>query len=343
MKNKPSLFKRKNSRFWWFSWYTDEGRIQGSCRKLNLTVSDYTKSQALEILVQKLSINAPETSEVPQKSLISLKVDLRHRLIREGVRNNTIELYMYSLSKLIELLGEDYLYSDVKRADVNQLQDYLFYQNRSPNSINTYCAYLHATFERLYDDELIERNPFRKFKRLKDSRNKQKYLNEEELSRFMEVLKGEKEAYRRLIYIYIFTGRRRGEILDIERKDIDLKNNCFKVINNKGSDLKKQKLPIPSEIREDFEWFMKRNQSKKPFGILKPQSVSLMVKRYMNKAKLPESLHLHSLRHSFVSQASKNGVSLWEIKLWLGHSSVVTTEIYAHGEVEKTIDIGIRK
>lgn len=159
----------------------------------------------------------------------------------------------------------------------------------------------------------------------------------------MEVLRDEKEEYRRLIYIYIFTGRRRCEILDIERKDIDLENNCFRIVNNKDSNLRKQKLPIPSEIREDFEFFIKRNRSNKPFGILKPRSVTLMVKRIMNKAGLPKSIHLHSLRHTFVSLALKNGVSLWEIKKWLGHSSIVTTEIYAHGEIERAIDIGIKK
>lgn len=182
MKNNPTLFKRLNSKYWWYSWYTETGRVQRSARNLNLTTSDYTKSQAFEILLQKLSLIMPETSETPQKSLIFLKHDLRHRLAREGLRNSTIKLYIYAIEKLINLLSEDYLYSDVRRGNVSELQDRLFYQNKSPNSINTICKYLHAAFERLYDDEKIERNPFRKFKRLKDFRNKQKYLNEEELS-----------------------------------------------------------------------------------------------------------------------------------------------------------------
>jgi site-specific recombinase XerD len=38
----------------------------------------------------------------------------------------------------------------------------------------------------------------------------------------------------------------------------------------------------------------------------------------------------HVLRHTFASQLAIAGVSIFKISAWLGHASVVTTQIYAH-------------
>lgn len=340
-RDKPTLFKRLNSKYWWFSWYEEKGRIQGST---HLTISDYTKSQALEILVQKLHLITPEIQETPPKSLISLKHDLRHRLEREGKRNGTIKLYMDSLDRLIEMCGEDCSYEDIKRSDVSKLQDHLFGKGNSPAYINLHCRHLRATFERLYDDELIERNPFRKFKRLSEYSEKPKHLTDDEIKRFLKVVTCEKkEEYRRLVYIYLFTGRRRSEVLEIDREDVDIKNGLFKVINNKDSHHKKQTLTIPSAIKEDFIWFLKMYHSNKPFKIVKPNSMTRIVKRYIIKAGLPDHYHLHTLRHTFVSKALSDGENIWKIKEWMGHSTVKVTEIYAHDKPKGAIEIDIKR
>jgi len=340
-REKPTLFKRPNSKYWWFSWYEEKGRLQGST---HLTISDYTKDQALEILIKKLSLIIPETSETPQKSLISLKHDLRHRLEREGKRNGTVKLYMDSLDRLIEIYGENYSYEDIKRSDVSKLQDYLFSKGNSPAYINLHCRHLRAAFERLYDDELIERNPFRKFRKLSEYSEKQKHLTDDEIKRFLEIVNSEKkEEYRRIVYIYLFTGRRRSEVLNIEREDVDIKNGLVKFVNNKDSQHKKQTLTIPSVIKEDFAWFLKRYHSNKPFKIVKPNSMTRIVKRYIIKAGLPEHYHLHTLRHTFVSKALSDGENVWKIKEWLGHSTVKVTETYAHDKPKGAIEINIKR
>lgn len=43
-----------------------------------------------------------------------------------------------------------------------------------------------------------------------------------------------------------------------------------------------------------------------------------------------EGKSFHSLRHSFVSRCRKDGKTLEDIALWVGHSSAKTTEIYDH-------------
>ena len=57
-------------------------------------------------------------------------------------------------------------------------------------------------------------------------------------------------------------------------------------------------------------------------------------KRACKAAGMDKSIHFHSLRHSFASNLAQQGVSLYVIKELLGHSSVSTTEIYSHLNIE---------
>ena len=41
----------------------------------------------------------------------------------------------------------------------------------------------------------------------------------------------------------------------------------------------------------------------------------------------------HDLRHSCATLLLHKGITLGEIQIWLGHSNIKTTEIYANNEV----------
>lgn len=58
--------------------------------------------------------------------------------------------------------------------------------------------------------------------------------------------------------------------------------------------------------------------------------VSRKYKKACIAAGVDESIHFHSLRHSFASSLVQKSVSLYTIKELLGHSSISTTEIYSH-------------
>ncbi|MFA7421669.1 MAG: tyrosine-type recombinase/integrase [Melioribacteraceae bacterium] len=58
--------------------------------------------------------------------------------------------------------------------------------------------------------------------------------------------------------------------------------------------------------------------------------ISKRFKLACKAAGVDQSIHFHSLRHSFASNLVQKGVPLYTIKELLGHSSISTTEIYSH-------------
>jgi len=66
----------------------------------------------------------------------------------------------------------------------------------------------------------------------------------------------------------------------------------------------------------------------KPDGS-KISSIKKAFRRLLERLHIPNA-SLHTLRHTFASNCVMNGVDLYTVKELLGHSSIKTTEIYAH-------------
>ena len=65
-------------------------------------------------------------------------------------------------------------------------------------------------------------------------------------------------------------------------------------------------------------------------GRLSRQSIGTVVRCYAAKAGLTAGIHPHVIRHSFATAMLEVGAALRVIQELMGHSSVATTQIYAH-------------
>lgn len=60
------------------------------------------------------------------------------------------------------------------------------------------------------------------------------------------------------------------------------------------------------------------------------RGVKKIVEKYRQVAGITKRISAHSLRHTFGTYKAQKGVSAFQLKEWLGYSSVQTTQIYVH-------------
>jgi integrase/recombinase XerD len=68
---------------------------------------------------------------------------------------------------------------------------------------------------------------------------------------------------------------------------------------------------------------------------LSTQSVRSMIRKYTKEASILIHITPHMFRHSFATLLLEEDVDIRYIQHLLGHSSIVTTQIYTHVSMEK--------
>ena len=65
-------------------------------------------------------------------------------------------------------------------------------------------------------------------------------------------------------------------------------------------------------------------------GPISERGVRKLVSRYRRLAGIMRHASCHSLRHTFSTYKAEHGVSVFQLRRWLGHASIATTQIYVH-------------
>lgn len=205
-------------------------------------------------------------------------------------------------------------------------------------------------------------NPCDRTKPPKVAHKEPKYLDEKQAAVLLEVLEAEPMTYRTIIYMLLFTGMRRGELLGLKWFDVDFNNNILQVCRslqytkdrgvfedntkNRSSErvmklsqtavnyLKAYKVyQAEQRLKVGDCWqnsgYIFTNETGEPIN---PNTISSWFSKFMNKHsdKLPY-ITLHSLRHTNATLQIASGVPITTVAKRLGHTNSTTTgKIYAH-------------
>jgi integrase len=206
------------------------------------------------------------------------------------------------------------------------------------SSVNIQLRSLKAAMNTAVRLELIDRNPFEKTRLLKVPAEEPVYLSPEEFVRLVAAI--DDEGFKSFVLVAVLTGMRRGELINLQWNDVDFTKRIIRVTNKPDFVVKGMRprvLPmnrdlfnILSSLPRRGEYVLSNHRRQKHT----PGFVTKKFKESVRAAVLPDGIHLHSLRHTHASWLLQASTPLAEIQRLLGHSSIVTTQIYSHMEQE---------
>jgi integrase len=261
--------------------------------------------------------------------------------------NHMIEKYLYPYFKEKKITVQD-----LRPMDIEAYYKYL--QRDCGLSGNTalkhhqiiYTALKYAVYNRM-----LKNNPAENVRRPKKGRAEHDFYNADELRELMQAVKG--HTLETAVYMAIWFGLRRSEILGLEWKNIDFDNHtiaiCEKVTRvkreGKWVDVSSNKMKTETSNRviqmsdevEKYLWHVKQEQMKykllcgdcytsndfvcvnKMGERIKSDYITRAFNKLLEKNGL-RHIKFHDLRHSCASYMQSKGFSLKDIQELLGHS-----------------------
>lgn len=192
--------------------------------------------------------------------------------------------------------------------------------------------YIKSFFNWLYEQEIIDRNPFSKIKPMKKSEKKKEMLNQREV-RAMKRASQRDVKKKAVLYLLIATGMRVSELVRLNRDDIDFakgevtvfaqKTGKWRTVFINKKTVRAIRAYLATRIDADPALFLNRANRR-----MQPASAQTVVKSLAKKTKIKKKVSVHIFRKTLASTLINNGMEPARVSYILGHASYKTTEKY---------------
>ena len=203
-------------------------------------------------------------------------------------------------------------------------------------SIWTNCMWLKGVVMHAHFNGLIPRNPFAQF-HISPNIKEREYLTEEELKTLMtHEFADAKLSYIRDIFVFAsFTALSFVDVKGLTTDDI-VEVNGEKWILSKRHKTKVpfqvKLLDIPLQIIKRYEEFQ---TDKSVFPNLNYWSICKPLKKMIKECGITKDISFHCARHGFATLALSKGMPIESVSRVLGHTNIVTTQLYAKITTQK--------
>jgi integrase len=224
------------------------------CRTGNYAALDPTTQELCVRMFQNQSWELPPelgggtVSQAPQKVLTLLdacKLFVQYPEIRVKSKK-ALDGYERALVNIGEILGLDTPFKDLWIPDLKEYQVKRLGKGAAPSTINTELSALSRVFAVMIEMQLVETNPVRLVKRLSTKSNEREvYLSRETVQAIAAKCPG---WYQRIIWCAFYSGMRRGEILGLTRKQVNLSKRMIHLEPEGTKERRRKRVPIHFEL-----------------------------------------------------------------------------------------------
>lgn len=230
---------------------------------------------------------------------------------------------------------------DIKKRDILFLMRSAELAGLKPGSVNRVLNIVKSCFSKAIEWELssLSDSPAKGVTELIDPAVKERFLSQNEASELIRIVKSSRnEMLFPIVGFLLMTGARRSEALHAKWEHVDLARESWLIPLSKSG--KPRHVPLSAgalsflaEARKIASYYPLARTSPYIFPNKKTGGPFSNIFNSWDAARKKAGLddvRMHDLRHSFASALVNNGLSIYDVKELLGHSSVQTTQRYAH-------------
>ena len=270
--------------------------------------------------------------------------------IKETCR--TRQLYLNEFLSWLEQNG----ISTIDNVQAYQIQAYYHYISNRPSKqkegnlsekyIITIMKSISQFYTMLQTKGEIETNPVSSIK-LDYPRNERTrtILSQKEIDQLYQACKSIEE--RAILSLGYGCGLRSGELENLNVEDVKLRSSILIVTKGKGN--KRRVIPMSKGVKEDLSKYnnyrRKVKVRTKAFILnsrdrrMREYTYNKHLKSLLEKAKIKKNITIHNLRHSIASHLIEQGIPVGQVRDFLGHSQLETTQIYTHINKQQIRDL----
>ncbi|WP_432408575.1 tyrosine-type recombinase/integrase [Wukongibacter sp. M2B1] len=232
-----------------------------------------------------------------------------------------------------------------------EIQDFLLYcqeeRKNGDESLSRKFTSLNTLFNTLIKQEVLNiKNPLEKLEKPKVRKKERNFLTYNEYGQILNYLDNSKDQNRirdaALVSFFFSSGCRLTEVFQQNKDSLDFANRRFKVL---GKGAKERMCIFSKDSAARIKRYLdSRNDALDALFIsrqnnrLSKKAIQDAVKAIGKRAGISKNVHPHIFRHSRAMYLLKEGANLETIQRLLGHSSISTTQIYAHMNMDEVQD-----
>lgn len=292
------------------------------------TMSESLSSDQLDLLTYTLSsvlkdYNIDSSTQLPSVDLNSTEKLIKRFLATkkiEGCTYNTLLQYKYHITRFCQVVN-----IEPDKVSTDMLRYYLGMvgHNCQNSYVDTIRHNLNSFYQWMEDEDIIQKNPCRKIRRVKIEKKMEMPFSDTEIAQLQDSCSTLKETV--LIDILMSTGIRREEITKIKTThDIDWESRTIK-IHGKGS--KERLVYFTAKCKLHMQRYLHTRgyeseylfaSDRAPHGKLSVESLHSYIKELGTRSHIT-NVHLHRFRKWFGTSMADKGMDIRDLKELMGH------------------------
>ena len=265
--------------------------------------------------------------------------EINHRLVNsfisskkvEGCSERTTKYYEETIIRFID--DSNKFIKNIETDDIrNYLSQYKEKSNCGSTTIDNIRRILSSFFSWLEDEDYIIKSPVRRIHKIKTAQLVKDTLSDENIEQLRDNCENIRDLS--LIELLVSTGMRVGEIININKKDINFEERSC-IVLGKGNKQREVYFDAKTKIHL-LEYLDKRNDDnealfvslRKPYQRLSISGIELIVRNLGIDSNIA-NVHPHKFRRTLATMAIDKGMPVEQVQKLLGHVKIETTMHYA--------------